>query len=40
MCKEMLVIPFNRVLDKKRTIGKNGRPRRTPVYLKVCLHEQ
>jgi hypothetical protein len=40
MCKEMPVIPFNRVVDKKRIIGKNGGPRRTEVYLKVCLHEQ
>jgi hypothetical protein len=28
MCKEMLVIPVNRVVDKKRIIGKNGGPRR------------
>jgi hypothetical protein len=28
MCKEMLVIPVNRVVDKKRMIGKNGGPRR------------
>jgi hypothetical protein len=25
MCKEMLVIPFDRVVLKKRMIGKNGR---------------
>jgi hypothetical protein len=24
MCKEMLVIPVNRVVDKKRINGKNG----------------
>jgi hypothetical protein len=24
----MLVIPVNRVVDKKRIIGKNGKPRR------------
>jgi hypothetical protein len=28
MCKEMLVIPVNRVVDMKRIIGKNGGPRR------------
>jgi hypothetical protein len=28
MCKEMPVIPVNRVVDKKRIIGKNGVPRR------------
>jgi hypothetical protein len=28
MCKEMLVIPVNKVVDPKRIIGKNGRPRR------------
>jgi hypothetical protein len=28
MCKEMPVIPANRVVDKKRTIGKNGWLRR------------
>jgi hypothetical protein len=28
MCKEMLVIPVNSVVDLKRTIGKNGGPRR------------
>jgi hypothetical protein len=28
MCKEMLVIPVDRVVDKKRIIGKNGGPRR------------
>jgi hypothetical protein len=28
MCKEMPVILVNRVLDKKRIIGKNGWPRR------------
>jgi hypothetical protein len=28
MCKEMLVIPVNRVGDKKRKIGINGGPRR------------
>jgi hypothetical protein len=28
MCKEMPVIPVNRVVDKKRTIRKNGGPRR------------
>jgi hypothetical protein len=28
MCKEMPVIPVNRVLGKRRTIGKNGGPRR------------
>jgi hypothetical protein len=26
MCKEMLVIPFNRVVDTKRIIGKDGGP--------------
>jgi hypothetical protein len=28
MCKEMQVIPVNRVVDKKRIIGKIGGPRR------------
>jgi GTPase Era involved in 16S rRNA processing len=28
MCKEMPVIPVNRVMDKKIIIGKNGGPRR------------
>jgi hypothetical protein len=28
MCKEMLVIPVNRVVDPKRIIRKNGGPRR------------
>jgi hypothetical protein len=28
MCKEMLVISVNRVVDKKRIIRKNGGPRR------------
>jgi hypothetical protein len=28
MCKEMTVIPVDRVLDTKRIIGKNGGPRR------------
>jgi hypothetical protein len=28
MCKELLVIPVNRVVDKKRIIRKNGGPRR------------
>jgi hypothetical protein len=28
MCKEMLVIPVNRVVDKKRKIRKNGGLRR------------
>jgi hypothetical protein len=28
MCKEMLVIPVNKVVDPKRIIGKNGGPRR------------
>jgi hypothetical protein len=28
MCKEMPVIPVNRVVDKKGIIGKNGGPRR------------
>jgi hypothetical protein len=28
MCKEVMVIPVNRVVDLKRVIGKNGRPRR------------
>jgi hypothetical protein len=28
MCKEMPVIPVNRVVDKRRIIGKNGGPRR------------
>jgi hypothetical protein len=27
MCKEMLAILVNRVVDKKRMIGKNGGPR-------------
>jgi hypothetical protein len=26
MCKEMPVIPFDRVVDTKRIIGKNGGP--------------
>jgi hypothetical protein len=29
MCKEMLVIPVNRAVDKKRIIGKNGGSRRS-----------
>jgi hypothetical protein len=28
MCKEMPVIPVDRVVNKKRIIGKNGGPRR------------
>jgi hypothetical protein len=28
MCKEMLVILVNKVVDQKRIIGKNGGPRR------------
>jgi hypothetical protein len=28
MCKEMPVIPVDRVVDKKRIIRKNGGPRR------------
>jgi hypothetical protein len=28
MCKEMLVIPVNKVVDPKIIIGKNGGPRR------------
>jgi hypothetical protein len=28
MCKEIPVIPVNRLVDKKRIIRKNGRPRR------------
>jgi hypothetical protein len=28
MCKKMLVIPIDRVVDKKRIIGKNEGPRR------------
>jgi hypothetical protein len=28
MCKDMLVIPVNKVVDPKRIIGKNGGPRR------------
>jgi hypothetical protein len=28
MCKELLVIPVNNVVDPKRIIGKNGGPRR------------
>jgi hypothetical protein len=28
MCKELLVILVDRVVDKKRIIGKNGAPRR------------
>jgi hypothetical protein len=28
MCKEMPFIPVDRVMDKKRIIGKNGGPRR------------
>jgi hypothetical protein len=28
MCKELPVILVNRVVDKKRIIGKNGEPRR------------
>jgi hypothetical protein len=28
MCKEMPVIPVNMVVDQKRMLGKNGRPRR------------
>jgi hypothetical protein len=28
MCKEMPVIPVNKVVDQKRIIGKNGEPRR------------
>jgi hypothetical protein len=29
MCKEMPVISFDRVVDKKRIIRKNGGPRRS-----------
>jgi hypothetical protein len=29
MCKEMPVIPVNRVVDKKRIFGKIGGPRRS-----------
>jgi hypothetical protein len=34
MCKEMTVIPVNRVVDKKRIIGKNGglRRRRSEIF--------
>jgi hypothetical protein len=28
MCKEMPVIPVNKVVDPKRIFGKNGGPRR------------
>jgi hypothetical protein len=28
MCKELPVIPVNKVVDPKRIIGKNGGPRR------------
>jgi hypothetical protein len=28
MCKEMPVIPVDRVVDTKRILGKNGGPRR------------
>jgi hypothetical protein len=28
MCKEMVVIPVNKVVDPKRIIGINGGPRR------------
>jgi hypothetical protein len=28
MCKEMPVIPVNKVVDPKQVIGKNGGPRR------------
>jgi hypothetical protein len=28
MCKEMPVIPVDKVVDKKRIVGKNGRLRR------------
>jgi hypothetical protein len=28
MCKEMLVIPVDRVVNKKRIIGRSGGPRR------------
>jgi hypothetical protein len=28
MCKELLVIPVNKVVDAKSIIGKNGGPRR------------
>jgi hypothetical protein len=28
MCKEMPVTPVDRVVDKKRIIGRNGGPRR------------
>jgi hypothetical protein len=28
MCKELLVIPVNRMVDKKRIIRKNGGPKR------------
>jgi hypothetical protein len=45
MCKEMLVIPVNKVVDPKRIIGKNGGPRRTrdtrgrctPKNMKKCF---
>jgi hypothetical protein len=28
MCKELLVIPVNKVVDPKRIMGKNGGPRK------------
>jgi hypothetical protein len=34
MCKKMVVIPINRVVDKKRIIGKNGGPRKRSVTQK------
>jgi hypothetical protein len=36
MCKELPVIPVNKVVDQKRIIGKNGGPRRRRRGTKGC----
>jgi hypothetical protein len=38
MCKEMPVILVNRVVDKKRIIGKNGGPRRRCTKKYVAIY--
>jgi hypothetical protein len=38
MCKEMPVIPVDRVVDKKRIIRKNGGRRRGISFEALCRH--
>jgi hypothetical protein len=40
MCKEMPVIPVNKVADPKRIIGKNGGPRRRRGTKKHCRQKK